>query len=458
MAPAGSRPSSIDRPLGSTENLYWLLDKLYCLNFVVFAEVEGRLDADKLAAALAIVQAENPLLRARIATVRAQRWFKAVQQASAPLHPQVLKLARWRQEIERQLHVPFDTAHAPLARFLWFKGPGHKSVLAMTYHHAIADGRSGAAVLLDVLRRAVGEVQPAVHKPAQPSSQSLDPIRQQTALLGALKQTTFWLARGRDALQPAQQLPGYDPSPAKARKVRVLAFELDAPTLAALQSHAREHGTTIHGALGAAQLLAINAQFPDDGPRKLALNSLADLRGSLTGGLTDADLGLYIATLCTVHTMHRRPQFWGLAREIRDGLAAIIDAGEGNLIHGVYPAGLALPPGGNLARWTQAIVAAAPSSSMLTNVGRIEHVDLGDSLTLKSVAFVVSPPAQHPVCVTATTYDGRMFVHLLYDELKLGAGRAAEIGDALIARLREAAGRAARPARAGRPKDTITPS
>jgi hypothetical protein len=202
----------------------------------------------------------------------------------------------------------------------------------------------------------------------------------------------------------------------------------------------RAHGTTIHGTLGAAQLLVINGQFPDDGPHRLALNSLADLRGALTGGLTDRDLGLYIATLCTVHNVHATPQFWPLARETRDGLVAILDAGEGNLIHGVYPGGFALPPGGGLAQWMQAVVAAAPASSMLTNIGRIEHVDLGDSLTLKSVAFVVSPPAQHPVCVTATSYDGRMQMQLLYDELELSAGRARRIGDAIVANLHEAAG------------------
>ena len=58
---------------------------MYCLNFVVFAEVEGLLAADKVAGALAAVQAENPMLRARVAAVRAQRWFKAVPQDTAPM-------------------------------------------------------------------------------------------------------------------------------------------------------------------------------------------------------------------------------------------------------------------------------------------------------------------------------------------------------------------------------------
>ena len=445
MPTARSRPASIDRPLGSTENIYWLLDQLYCLNFVVFAEVDGRLDADRLAAALATVLAENPLLRARIVSVAARRWFKAVPRDVAPMQPQVLKLAGWRREVERQLHLPFDTGQAPLARLLWFRGSGRKSVLAMVFHHAIADGRSGATVLLDVLRRATAAVRPAVHKPAQPSSQELDLIRRETPLRGALKQTKFWLARGKDALQPAQQLPGYDPSPAGRRQVRALAFELDPPTLSALQGQAREHGTTVHGALGAAQLLALDAQFPDEPRRRLALTSLVDLRGVLSGGLTDADLGLYISTLCTVHRTQPEPPFWDLAGEIRDGLVATLDAGEANLIHGVYPAGLALPSGGQFARWMQAIVAAAPSSSMLTNIGRIDTVDLGDAVQLRSIAFLVAPPAQHPVCVTAASYGGRLFVNLLYDELKLSTANARDIGAALMARLRDAASGGARP-------------
>jgi len=440
MKAARSHPSSIDRPLGSAENLYWLLDKLYCLNFVVFAEVDGRLESDRLAAALATVQFENPLLRARIARVGARRWFKAVAPALAPLRPQVFKLTGWRREVERQLQLPFDTGNAPLARWLWFKGSGRKSVFAMVFHHAIADGRSGATVLLDVLRRAAAAAEfEARHKPAQPSSQDLDLIRGQSPLRSALKQTSFWLARGKAALQPAQQLPGYDPNPAELRRVRTLAFQLDPPVLSGLQSQAREHGTTVHGAIGAAQLMAISEQFPDARPRRLALTSLADLRGALAGGLTDSDLGLYIATLCTVHTLPPKPQFWTLAREIRDGLAATLDAGEGNLIHGVYPASLALPWDGNAARWIQAMVSAAPASSMLTNIGRIDPIDLGESLKLRSVAFVVAPPAQHPVCITAASYDGRMFVNLVYDELKLSAVRAGEIGNALMGRLREAA-------------------
>jgi hypothetical protein len=65
-------------------------------------------------------------------------------------------------------------------------------------------------------------------------------------------------------------------------------------------------------------------------------------------------------------------------------------------------------------------------------------VDLGDQLTLKTLAFVVWPPAQHPVCVTAASYAGRM--NMLYDEHKLSVSQAKAIGDGMVAHLQAAAG------------------
>jgi len=121
-------------------------------------------------------------------------------------------------------------------------------------------------------------------------------------------------------------------------------------------------------------------------------------------------------------------------------LKEIIDAGDANLIHGVYPASPVLAPGASVARLVQAVVALGPPASMLTNIGRIDDVALGDTLAVQSLAFVVSPPAQHPICVTAASYGGRLFVNLLYDEHKLRAAQATAIGDALIARLQAVAG------------------
>jgi len=55
-----ARASDIDRALGSTESIYYLLDKLYCLNFVVYARIEGRFDSGRLARALRHKIGEQP--------------------------------------------------------------------------------------------------------------------------------------------------------------------------------------------------------------------------------------------------------------------------------------------------------------------------------------------------------------------------------------------------------------
>lgn len=64
---------------------------------------------------------------------------------------------------------------------------------------------------------------------------------------------------------------------------------------------------------------------------------------------------------------------------------------------------------------------------MLTNIGRIDHVPLGHQLELRGLGFLLSPPAQYPICVTAASYDGRMILNLLYDHSKITRQQAERI-------------------------------
>lgn len=288
----------------------------------------------------------------------------------------------------------------------------------MVFHHAIADGKSGACVLLDVLRRATGQGRTLHLKEAHPSSQQLDLIRDKGLVAGKLKELRFWLGTGKNVLKFTEQLPGYDMAPRDARKIKTIPFSISSETNAALLAVCRDRGTTIHGALGAALLFALNGEFAEVESRFLGLNSLADLRNVLKGNLTEQDLGLYIATLTTVHRLDEKPDFWKLAREFPNHLKEVMNSGDANLIHSIYSELSLFTPGKNGARKLQKIVALAPSSSMLTNIGRINEVSLGKALRIRSLAFAVSPPAQHPICVTAASYGGQMYLNVLYDLLQ----------------------------------------
>ena len=434
------KPAKLDRRLGRTEHIYWLLDQLYCLNFLVVAELEGSLTGDELQLGLDIVQQENPTLRTGISTDWAGRpRFQSVSADARPLKLTAHGLRNWRQTIEEQLMTPFETGEAPLARFLWFQGKGNKSIVAMVFHHSIADGKSGACALRDVLRRAVGQDRSPHFKEANPSSQQLDLIKDKGLAAKRIKELTFWLGAGKDALIYRQQLPGYDMEAADTRKIKILPFSISTQTSSALLAVSRDNNTTIHGALGAALLLAISSEFDDQRSRYLGVNSLVDLRSRLKGDLTDQDLGLYISTVTTVHRVDEHPDFWSLAREIPRQLKEVMNSGDANLINSVYPEAPLYTPNKSGARRLQKVVAMAPPSSMLTNIGRVDVMPLGKGLRIKTLSFAVSPPAQHPICMTVASYDGQIYGNVLYDECKLKPKQAMRITESILSRLRQEA-------------------
>jgi hypothetical protein len=118
-----------------------------------------------------------------------------------------------------------------------------------------------------------------------------------------------------------------------------------------------------------------------------------------------------------------------------------LDSGDANLIHTVYCDEPVLVPNEARARLVQALVSLAPSSTMLTNVGRIEPVTLKNGARVRSMEFLLSPPAQHPFCVTAATYAGCLHLSLLYDRLKIGDQQARGIANSMT-RLISAAAKA----------------
>jgi hypothetical protein len=431
----------IQRPLGGTEKIYWLLDKLYCLNFAAYVELQGELDPARLQAALDSVQEETPLLRCRIAVDGSHPAFTPVDPQQHPLHPSIKELRGWRRQLEQQLDNRFAAGSAPLARVVWFRGKTGRSILAMVFHHPIADGRSGLYVLQHILQRAAGTATPFAYRPAHASAQELDLIKEQNPVAGKLKELRFWLARGRELFRMAEQLPNYDISPSARRQTRSIELIISKTRSRALLDACRAHDTSIHGALGAAQVLALNDELGARKPRVMALNSLADLRPVLSGSLSEQDLGLYVSTLTTVHSLAATPDFWQLAGEVRDELQRIIGSGDANLIHSFYPESGLFPPDERGARMVQRIVALAPPSSMLTNIGRIGEIDLGPDLAVRKTGFLLSPPAQNPICVTASSYQGRMILNLLHDRSKISQDQARRISTNLLGHLERAAAR-----------------
>lgn len=156
------KPSTVDRPLDLAEHFFWLADRVSSLNFVMFAELDGELDPLALRGALDRAQRAHPLLRVRIEAGDGAPRFVPAEGQPIPLQAIQVAADAWQAPIERELRIAFRTGEAPLMRCTYAALPnGKQSVLALTFNHSIADGRSGAALLRRILGDVLAGVQPA---------------------------------------------------------------------------------------------------------------------------------------------------------------------------------------------------------------------------------------------------------------------------------------------------------
>ena len=143
---------TVDRPLDAAEQSYWLAKRVSSLNFVVFAELAGALDSLALRGALDPSKRANPLLRVRIAIEPEMPRFTPIEGQPVPLHEIRFAADDWRAPMECELATAFQPGAAPLMRcILAIDADAKRAVLEFTFHHAIADGRSGAALLRQIL-------------------------------------------------------------------------------------------------------------------------------------------------------------------------------------------------------------------------------------------------------------------------------------------------------------------
>ena len=152
--------ASAARTLDAGEKFFWMLDQVSCMNFVVFAELECQLPPATLQAALGELQRRHPLLNCGIRVGDAGHVaFYRTEPTPIRLSVQPVAADSWQEPLQAQLAQPFAAEEHPLARALYLPrsdAPG--SIVGLVYHHAIADGRSGTALLREWLQQALTEL------------------------------------------------------------------------------------------------------------------------------------------------------------------------------------------------------------------------------------------------------------------------------------------------------------
>ncbi len=134
----------MNRLLGPSEHLLWLLAQTKPINVVLCATITGPLTIKQLSKALASVQHRHPLLGVRIAIDNCQQArFVSEGVPSIPLRiTERLSEEHWCHEAEEELLRPFSWSEGPLIRVVFLQSPD-VSELIVTFDHCIGDGLLG---------------------------------------------------------------------------------------------------------------------------------------------------------------------------------------------------------------------------------------------------------------------------------------------------------------------------
>ena len=413
------------RHLDPGEAFFTLNDHVSCMNFVVFAERTGHLVPERVRRALDTLQCDNQLLQTGL------RWTEAdglcfVSEPDTPieLRCHTTTVADWQGFIEQQLSEIFPIGSAPLMRCLYLEmPPPQRSVLALCFHHAVGDGRSGTELLRRLLSLIATEPQAA----NQPDAKLLP------AMLAVHPEQYRWHQQPEAAKQLRSVLIGdyrrHGPQPAipwlaseaSGRAPKFIRLSLTSDITRQLVVKARAQGSSVHGALCAAQLMAQHRLQAGTEPTAFFLSCPVDMRPHLEPVQPVSPTGLFVSLISGTYSVSADSDIWALAREVITQTRRQIARGEGHLLFHMYGLDGSLLLPGFMEPFKKKSLASLPNT-MVSNVGQIA-VEAGDP-AVESISFVLCPMPYQTLFTAASTYQDQLILNIGFDAARLTEANA----------------------------------
>lgn len=317
------------RPLGTLEYLPLALeDTAEGINIVSTSRIEGAVSGDALGQALALLQQKHPLLRARVLPQGAELAFcdgadpipLVCERREGPDH-----FAAVTQSL---LNRPFPRDRGPLVRAHLLHAPDGADLILDT-HHAISDTQSARDLsfqcveLLSQIMQGQAPATLASWAVPLPIEHYLDQVPKRDGV-----------AYRAGQVSPAQAiaLPMESDAPLAERSTRFVRCDLDAAQSAAILAACRQHGTTLHGALAAAKLFAMQQAAAPDAEAVLSVCSFIDMRRRFVPPLGNQSIGYYVGGIgggsLFAYTVSPQRAFWELARHVKDDLEVSFACGD----------------------------------------------------------------------------------------------------------------------------------
>jgi len=374
-----------NRPLGTNEKVFWVLDQKTTTQFAVVAEIDGNLNDDAWRQALDSVQKRHPNLSVRISgNDYSTAQLNHVDHCKIPLRIIYSQNGEsWNNILEEELSTPLDITIAPLARAVLIQQPG-TSVFMFISNHTIGDGMSVALVIRDILTVLAGR-----------TIEDLLPLSSLDELAGlSLMEIDNVKPIGFEQVKN-NLLP--------RTTVNVERLKLSRSLTKKLTARSKNEKTTVHGALSAAIILTLktrNAASIQEKPVRI-LHPLS-ARNTLSLG---EDFGLLINIVTLPYEPSLEQTFWDLAREVRKGIAETQTpdwiAADLNATQALFSNGL------DVNTIEQALHQGTAHEVMLTNLGRLSFASDFGNLQLRTLwgPMVLTPHTAAQTIGVATFND-----------------------------------------------------
>lgn len=415
MAVGGQKATSTvlswPRQLDPAERYFWLLDRLACATVGAFAELDLVLTRGGLEAALAAVQRQHPLLRARIEVVDGQ---PLLVEALEPIPLTVCDgdTAGWTVDLAALLDQPFPEDGGPMVQLVSLPLGAERSAVTLLVHHALIDGRGAAAALQQVLRSAESgasaDSSAMAISPPPPLHDRFPPERRAARAVRDVLSDV----RAERAGQPAPDGYPFHSRHVPTRRTRLHTFVVE--PVDQLVSAARDAKATVHGLVAAAALQSAAALVAEDRQLTLAIASPTDLRVPVEPPSSDDEVTMATGLLCTPYTVDTDvPE---LARRISVQTHLELARGGSHLFYRLARAGSFAATESGLDQFASWLGAAAPNIGV-SNVGVVESGS--DPAWMRSLSLALSPSANQLAFVGLTTYRDRLTMLVTTDEKKL---------------------------------------
>jgi len=352
------------RPLGSLEHLFWLLDQHRFVHFAVAALISGETSPRDWRGALDRLQKRHPILSVCVdGEPDSVPSFRQADVTPIPLRIVEDEPAlRWEVEVGKELARPFNPSRAPLIRAVLIQG-ARDAAFMLVAHHSIADGLSLAYAIRDTLDALAGRfLRPLPWLPSQDDMMNVSDS----------------LVDGQEQDQAGAAMPAVYRPHDNARPT-VKGLRLSPSLTSSIRARARQEGSTVHGALCAALVLASREVFVPWREIPLRIFSPINARPLLDAG---ESCGVFLGATTSVFD-RQAMDFWDIARDARIGIAA--NKTSENIAAQLSAFRRVVGNGADVATVAEFVAEVFASEVLLTNLGDLSFDRQFGPVTLKAI-------------------------------------------------------------------------